>query len=986
MPEFDREGGSRRIFDMIQFLREAGWAVTFVSRLEPDAERYPHLLRQQGVAVFPYAQVREVIAASRPEVALLPFWAMAEELLPIVRQESPVTRVLVESVDLHFVRDARKAFLAARPDRSTAALGLAYGAEMVREINAYAAADGVLTVSQKEADFINDLTGDPRLAHYVPDSDDLSLSPFSFSERKGILFVGNFWHPPNVDALEFLFAEVLPRLEPDLLARHPLFVVGNGLTERIRALGEGRGDVRMVGWVPAVIPYLQRARVSVVPLRYGAGTKRKMIQALMVGTPSVSTSIGTEGLGIRHGEEVLVADDAEGFAAGVDRLLRDEELWQKLARQGRECILQAHGKETGRRRFFGALAAVLAKPARPAPNAAFPFSPVAEEEARHERLLRHARQVAGTRPEGPTTPGGNGQRPRVLVLGVYLADVRNNIRHIVANLARTQRYQVTQCWVALGGKPPSAAVAEVTTQVLWGNRLKSELLNELLAGQDLTQYQYVLSVDDDITLPEHFLDRFLSLQECLGFAIAQPARTSDSHIDLPIVEQQRGVIARQTHFVEIGPLVSFHRSIFPLVFPFDLTSPMGWGYENVWSQLMSDHGLRMGIIDVLPVEHKMRKSVAHYSWHEADRGRRALFAKHPHRSYADCFRVLDTIPFENGTRWGEVLGSPQLSVIIPTYNRAKLLARGLESLTVQTLPRERFEVLVVDDGGTDDTETTCREFAGRLPLRYFRLQHAGTSAAKNLGIFAAAAPLLLLFDDDDYGSEDLLREHVASHERHPDETVAVLGYTTWAPALAVSEVMDYVMNVGHFLFSYTPLKDGQYLDWTYFWAGRISCKKAFLTERGIFRQQFQAAALEDIELGYRLSKYGLSIVFNRQAVQYMNRPITFAEFCRRCENQGRAQLEFSKLHDDPVVQDYCATAGIEEKWAKGEAVSAQRVRKVQELETLLQGSAQTGRRSEMLRELHELYGWAFRFCKVKGMRESGTAGRVAGQPGAAAPA
>ena len=160
----------------------------------------------------------------------------------------------------------------------------------------------------------------------------------------------------------------------------------------------------------------------------------------------------------------------------------------------------------------------------------------------------------------------------------------------------------------------------------------------------MSGFDTVMLFDDDIVLPERFLDRFLPLQHRFDFAIAQPARTSNSYIDHPIVEQQRGCLARQTRFVEIGPVVSFHRSVFGLVFPFDLTSPMGWGYENVWSYQLAGRGLKLGIIDAVPVDHSTRKPVANYKWSEADAQRKELFKKHEHYSYDDCFRVLAAVP------------------------------------------------------------------------------------------------------------------------------------------------------------------------------------------------------------------------------------------------------------------------------------------------------------------------------------------------------
>ncbi len=311
---------------------------------------------------------------------------------------------------------------------------------------------------------------------------------------------------------------------------------------------------------------------------------------------------------------------------------------------------------------------------------------------------------------------------------------------------------------------------------------------------------------------------------------------------------------------------------------------------------------------------------------------------------------------------------PQVSVIIPTYNRAELLGQSLQSLTVQSFPHRCFEVIVVDDGSTDGTDEMCRRWASELPLRYFRIRHAGNAAAKNIGIFTAAGPVLFFFDDDDVAHEDLLREHWECHQKHAGETVAILGYTTWHPALRVTEVMHYVTEIGQFLFSYRSLQDGQVLDFRYFWAGRSSCKRSFLAQHGIFCQAFDHSP-EDIELGYRLSRFGLRVIYHPKAVQYMNRPITFEDFCRRCQKQGRALVTFARRHKAAEVQNYCEIPGAEERWKEGEPLLTEKVRRVAELETLLASEPAPRDREAPLRELHELYGWAFRVQKARGIRE-----------------
>jgi glycosyltransferase involved in cell wall biosynthesis len=295
-------------------------------------------------------------------IAILAFWQLAEKYLPMIRRASPSTRVIVDSIDLHFLRDARSIFRRRNIDPSGDLLDSAYASDMIGELNVYAMADAVLAVSQKEADLVNDFMGGRTPAYVVQDNEDLPASAVPCEDRNGILFVGNFWHKPNVLAAEFLCRDILPNLDPELLAKHPVYIVGNELDDGIRSYGRNLSNVRFVGWVPSLLPYLNQARVSVIPLLTGAGTKRKLIEALMVGTPTVSTTIGTEGLNLKHREHVLVADDPKVFADSMALLLRDAELWKHLSREGRKHILESHGRQNAYSRLMHVIDEILTRP------------------------------------------------------------------------------------------------------------------------------------------------------------------------------------------------------------------------------------------------------------------------------------------------------------------------------------------------------------------------------------------------------------------------------------------------------------------------------------------------------------------------------------------------------------------------------------------------------------------------------------------------
>ena len=171
---------------------------------------------------------------------------------------------------------------------------------------------------------------------------------------------------------------------------------------------------------------------------------------------------------------------------------------------------------------------------------------------------------------------------------------------------------------------------------------------------------------------------------------------------------------------------------------------------------------------------------------------------------------------------------PKISVVLCTWNRASLLEKVLESLRCQTLPNSEFEVIIIDDGSTDRTQEIVSSFRDRLFLRYFFQENSGLGAARNYGIKMCNAPIIVFKDDDDLAGPDLLKEHLLTHGKYPEENYAVLGYTKLDRNIAKKPLMYFVTEVGLHLFSYPLIKDGEVLDFNYFWGGCSSCKKSFL--------------------------------------------------------------------------------------------------------------------------------------------------------------
>jgi sugar transferase (PEP-CTERM/EpsH1 system associated) len=181
-------------------------------------------------------------------------------------------------------------------------------------------------------------------------------------EPRTLVFNGVLDYRPNIDGVNFLVDEVLPLLRerfPDVR----LTVVGRGAASEVRAL-ERRG-VEATGEVPDVRPYLRRAAVVVVPIRMGSGTRLKVVEALALAKPVVSTAVGCEGVDVHDREHLLIGDTAQTFAAQVERLFDDAEGGERLGRAGRELMERQYSWDYAGRLLEDVYALVVGSEARP---------------------------------------------------------------------------------------------------------------------------------------------------------------------------------------------------------------------------------------------------------------------------------------------------------------------------------------------------------------------------------------------------------------------------------------------------------------------------------------------------------------------------------------------------------------------------------------------------------------------------------------------
>lgn len=336
LPRPDRDGGGRRAAAMLRLLRGQGHAVAAWARSADDPDRYGRRLEEGGVPWFGGSGPARWPGGWRPTTSLddLPtlleevpwdavivfFARLANDIAPAIREHTPRAALLVDNGDLHFLRHERARSLGIEVDDPL---------DKETELAAYEAADGVVTASGFEDWCLR--VELPGLATHVYTV--AAPEPHPVTEQgtvSNVMFLGNFGHPPNVDAVDWWLEDIAGPVAELVGERVPLRLVGAGTDSGASELDDdAQSLLDIAGWVPELAEEFARARVFVAPLRYGAGTKGKILDALAFGTPVVTTSIGAEGFAPYVQDALVIADDAPGLAAAVAWLVRDDAAWSE---------------------------------------------------------------------------------------------------------------------------------------------------------------------------------------------------------------------------------------------------------------------------------------------------------------------------------------------------------------------------------------------------------------------------------------------------------------------------------------------------------------------------------------------------------------------------------------------------------------------------------------------------------------------------------
>ena len=353
-PEPLSSGAGLRMLELSQLFVQQGWRVTYASTAVANAysSDLPALGIETADIVVNDSRFDGFLAKLTPNIVLFDRFSMEEQFGWRVEKVLPAALRMIETVDLHLLREARH-----KVCKKTGKVAVAVAKERLysemakREIAALLRSDLSILVSDFEMQLLQQQFAiDPALLHCCPfmfDEKNMREDAAGFGKREHFVTIGNFRHAPNWDAVLWLKQEIWPRIRA-ALPKAEMHIYGAYAPPKATALNDRRSGFHVLGRAEDVHEVMAQARVCLAPLRFGAGIKTKLADAMLNGTPNVTTSVGAEGMRGGLPWSGAIADDAEGFAAAAVSLYGDEAAWQQARENGFDIVRKVfHAEKNG---------------------------------------------------------------------------------------------------------------------------------------------------------------------------------------------------------------------------------------------------------------------------------------------------------------------------------------------------------------------------------------------------------------------------------------------------------------------------------------------------------------------------------------------------------------------------------------------------------------------------------------------------------------
>lgn len=359
-PEPTTTAAGGRMLQLIEMFISHGYAITFASSASSSEKSFN--LDSIGVATQQIAindsSFDDFVRQLNPTLVLFDRFITEEQFAWRVTQSCPKALKILDTEDLHFLRKARQQALKNATDVKDSNL---FTETAKREIASILRCDLSLIISEFEMKLLTDTFAvSKEILYYLPfmvtKLPDSSNFP-EFEQRTNFMTIGNLLHGPNVDSVLYLKKEIWPLIKKQL-PQAELYIYGNYAPQHILELHNQKQGFYIMGWADSVAHVMQKARVCLAPLRFGAGLKGKLLDAMLYGTPGVTTSIGAEGMYGDLPMPGVIADTPERFAEHSVAIYSNKIKWQENAQRGVEIIKERYNGKAISRDFMTRLDAL----------------------------------------------------------------------------------------------------------------------------------------------------------------------------------------------------------------------------------------------------------------------------------------------------------------------------------------------------------------------------------------------------------------------------------------------------------------------------------------------------------------------------------------------------------------------------------------------------------------------------------------------------
>jgi len=336
-PEPNSSAAGSRMLQLIRLFHQQGYHITFAC----TAQRTEHMtdLTQANVECVDIklncSSFDTFIEEAKPNVVMFDRFMMEEQFGWRVSEKCPQALRILDTEDLFCLRNARHD--AYKKNRTMTNADLLNSDMAKREIASIFRCDLTLMISPVEITLLTDLFKvDASLLHYLPfvfNEDQLAQNNPIYDQRQNFISIGNFRHPPNWDCVLWLKQQIWPLIRKQL-PKAELLICGAYPPPKATDLHDTKSGFLVKGWVDDAIHEMQSARVCLAPLRFGAGIKGKLAEAMLCGTPSVTTDIGIEGMETELTWSGIVANEAQTIADAAVKLYQQANTWQTASDLG----------------------------------------------------------------------------------------------------------------------------------------------------------------------------------------------------------------------------------------------------------------------------------------------------------------------------------------------------------------------------------------------------------------------------------------------------------------------------------------------------------------------------------------------------------------------------------------------------------------------------------------------------------------------------